>query len=134
MRTGAITNLFAPRGQSQLLQSLLICTLTKLLAALDEKKPNGDESKRPQATITPLGERLQLGGVAAYGCMEWQRVISDAMQFGRDEACLMCWPWYFIPFIAYSLPVSNPQDIPQMWRRYPDVEQDPRGTRYDLGL
>ena len=66
--------------------------------------------------------------MAAYGCMEWQRVISDAMQFGRDEACLICWPWYFIPFIAYSLPVSNPQDIPQTWRRYPDVGKDPKGT------
>ena len=128
MRTGAITNLFAPRGQLQLLQSSLVSTPTKLLAALDKEKPDGDGSKRPQVTITQLGERLGLDVVANYGCCEWQRVISEAMLFDRDEACLICWPWYFIPFIAYSLPVSNPRDIPQTWRRYPDAKQDPKGV------
>ena len=127
MRTGAITNLFAPQGQLQLRPSSLVGTPTKLFAA--RYQPNGKgASKRPQATLTPLGERLRLEVVAEYGCMAWQRVLVDAMHVGRDEVCLLCWPWYFIPFMAYSFPVSNPREIPQTWRRYPNVEQDPRGT------
>ena len=84
---------------TQLRPSSLVCTPTKLLAAR-RYQPNGNgASKRPQATITPLGERLRLevvaGRVRVYG-MATGPVGRDALWSGRGLSAVLALVLYSV--------------------------------------
>jgi broad specificity phosphatase PhoE len=107
-RAGALAVLFDPFAGA--LQSPQLRTPQYLFAA---GTGHHSHSLRPQQTLTPLADRLNLAINATFLKDDWQPMVAAALQ--TPDVVLICWEHKNIPSIAGQIPVLPGTSIPQQW-------------------